>query len=181
MEIVTTKLENLLIITPEVFKDNRGLFYEVYSEKKFIDVGIKVKFVQDNHSLSIQKNIIRGLHFQTPPFSQAKLVRVTKGAVFDVVVDLRKQSKTFGQWQGFELTEDNFSMLFIPKGFAHGYCTLEQNTEFLYKTDNFYAPDFEGAIRWDDPDLNISWPVTDPVLSKKDCEAHFFMEFNSPF
>ena len=181
MEIKTTKIEDLLIITPEVFKDNRGLFFEVYSENKFNKMGINAKFVQDNHSISLQKNVVRGLHFQTPPFSQTKLVRVTKGVVFDVAVDLRKQSKTYGQWQGFELTEDNFLMLYIPRGFAHGFCTLEQNTEFLYKTDNFYAPDFERAIRWDDPDLNISWPVTNPVLSNKDLEAHFFREFNSPF
>lgn len=181
MKIKTTKLKDLLIIIPDVFKDNRGFFYEVYSEKKFNDMGINVQFVQDNHSLSVQKNVIRGLHFQSPPCSQAKLVRVTKGAVFDVVVDLRKQSETFGQWQGFDLTEDNFSMLFIPRGFAHGFCTLAPNTEFLYKTDNFYAPDSEGSLRWDDPDLKIAWPVANPILSKKDLEADLFRDFNSPF
>ncbi len=181
MEIIKTEIKDLLLLKPKVFRDKRGFFIEYYSEKKFLEMGIKTGFVQDNHSLSVQKGVLRGLHFQLPPHAQAKLVRVTRGSVYDVAVDLRKGDQTYGKWQGFELTAKNFLMLYIPKGFAHGFCTLEENTEVMYKNDTFYAPDFESGIRWNDPVLNISWPVENPILSDKDANASFFQDFNSPF
>lgn len=181
MEFIKTDINDLLLIKPKVFGDNRGFFLESYSERYFAEAGIDITFRQDNHSKSEKKGVVRGLHFQLPPHTQTKLVRVTKGAVYDVVVDLRKNSPTYGKWQGFELTAENFMMLLIPHGFAHGFCTLEDNTEFLYKNDNFYAPDFESAIRWDDPILNIDWPVDNAILSEKDSVAPLFREFESPF
>lgn len=181
MQIEKTNLEGVYLIKPDVFQDERGFFIETYSEKKFKQAGIDADFVQDNHSMSVTKGVLRGLHFQNPPHAQAKLVRVTKGAVFDVVVDLRKDSPTFGKWEGFELTANNFYMLFVPRGFAHGFCTLEDYTEFQYKCDNFYAPESEDALIWNDPDLNILWPIKEPILSKKDAQAKLFKDFNSPF
>ncbi|MDD5490112.1 MAG: dTDP-4-dehydrorhamnose 3,5-epimerase, partial [Candidatus Moranbacteria bacterium] len=154
---------------------------ESWNEKIFAENGIDAKFVQDNHSLSARKGVLRGLHFQTPPNAQAKLVRVTQGKVFDVIVDLRKDSPTFGKWEGFEISADGFEMLFIPRGFAHAYCTLEDNTEFQYKVDGFYAPESDSGIIWNDPTLNIKWPIKDPILSEKDSKLQFFKDFNSPF
>jgi len=183
MEFQKTTLQDAWLIKPQVFKDHRGFFLESYSEKKFRENDIQVHFVQDNHSLSIKKGVLRGLHFQKPPYAQAKLVRVVKGAVFDVIVDLRKDSSTFKQWEGFTLSADNFLMLFIPQGFAHGFCTLEENTEFLYKCDNLYAPDYEGGIVWNDPDLKINWPIEQPILSDKDTQNPTLEEFlkKNPF
>lgn len=181
MEIEKTSLEGAYIIKPKVFEDERGFFAETYSKKKFEEAGIMADFVQDNHSLSVTKGVLRGLHFQNPPDAQAKLVRATKGAVYDVIVDLRKDSPTFGKWEGFELSDKNFWMLFVPRGFAHGFCTLEDYTEFQYKCDNFYAPESEGGIIWNDPDLKIFWPVENPILSEKDAKAQKFADFNSPF
>lgn len=181
MEFIKTNFKDAWIIKPQVFKDERGFFLENYSKKKFLEQGIDVDFVQDNHSMSVQKGVIRGLHFQLPPDTQAKLVRVTKGSVYDVIVDIRKDSETYGQWQGFELTDKNFLMLFIPRGFAHGFVTLEDNTEFTYKCDNFYAPKNEGGIIWNDPTLNIDWPIKEPILSEKDKLHPQFKDFNSPF
>lgn len=168
MQFIRTKLEGVWLIKPQVFQDERGFFLESYSQKEFKKQGIDVDFVQDNHSKSVKKGVLRGLHFQNPPYTQAKLVRAVKGSVFDVIVDLRKSSPTFGQWEGFTLSAENFDMLFIPKGFAHGFCTLEDNTEFLYKTDEFYAPESEGGIIWNDPDLKIDWPIKDPILKERD-------------
>lgn len=181
MEILQTKILDLLLIKPKVFKDHRGFFLEFYSEKIFRERGITTPFVQDNHSLSVKKGVLRGLHFQLPPHAQAKLVRVIHGAVFDVAVDLRKESSTYGKWQGFELTAENFNMLYVPRGFAHGYCTLEDNTEFMYKCDNFYHPESDTGLRWNDPTLNINWPVKDTILSDKDKDTPFFKDFESPF
>ncbi len=181
MEITKSNLQDLLLIKPKVFKDHRGFFLESYSEKTFKDNGVDITFVQDNHAMSVEKGVLRGLHFQLPPYTQTKLVRITCGAVYDVAVDLRKNSHTYGKWQGFELSAKNNNILLVPKGFAHGYCTLEENTEFLYKCDNFYTPDYESAIRWNDPDLQIDWPVDHPILSKKDAQAPFLKEFTSPF
>ncbi len=181
MELIKTKLNDCFLIKPKVFHDKRGFFLESYSEKKFQELGINTVFRQDNHSKSNNKGVLRGLHFQLPPHTQTKLIRVTKGSVYDVVVDLRKESKTFGQWEGFTISVDNFLMLYIPKGFAHGFCTLEDYTEFMYKNDNFYAPESEDAIRWNDPSLKISWPCKDPLLSDKDENAQFFKDFISPF
>lgn len=181
MEIEKTNLEGVFLIKPKVFNDERGFFMESYSKGKLKELGIEADFVMDNHSKSVTKGVLRGLHFQKPPYTQAKLVRVTKGAVYDVVVDLRKDSKTYGKWEGFELTDNNYYMLFVPRGFAHGFCTLVNDTEFQYKCDNEYHPESEGALAWNDPTLKIFWPVENPILSKKDSEAQEFKNFVSPF
>ncbi|HCP08732.1 MAG TPA: dTDP-4-dehydrorhamnose 3,5-epimerase [Candidatus Moranbacteria bacterium] len=181
MEFQETSLKGAYLIIPQVFQDERGFFLENYSKKKFQEAGIEADFVQDNHSLSVMKGVLRGLHFQNPEDVQAKLVRVTKGAVYDVIVDLRKDSPTFGKWEGFELSAKNFDMLFVPRGFAHGFVTLEDYTEFEYKCDNFYNPKNESGIIWNDPDLDINWPIENPILSEKDKKQQFFRDFNSPF
>ncbi|KKQ52526.1 MAG: DTDP-4-dehydrorhamnose 3,5-epimerase [Parcubacteria group bacterium GW2011_GWD2_38_11] len=192
MEIEKTTLEGAFLITLRVFDDERGFFTETYSKREFTEKGIDADFVQDNHSMSVTKGVLRGLHYQNPPNAQAKLVRVTKGAAYDVIVDLRKDSPTFGKWEGFELTDNNHRMLFVPRGFAHGFCTLEDYTEFQYKCDNLYAPESEGAIAWNDPDLKIFWPacnavatagrpIENPILSDKDARAQEFKTFISPF
>ncbi|PIV84022.1 MAG: dTDP-4-dehydrorhamnose 3,5-epimerase [Candidatus Moranbacteria bacterium CG_4_10_14_3_um_filter_44_15] len=181
MEFIETSLKGACIIKPKVFRDERGFFLEFWNEKVFAENGIAAKFVQDNHSLSVKKGVLRGLHFQLPPNEQAKLVRVTRGKVYDVIVDLRKNSETFGKWEGFELSAENFQMLFIPRGFAHAYCMLEDNTEFIYKVDNFYAPESDSGIIWNDPDLAINWPTKDPILSEKDSKLQELKNFKNPF
>jgi dTDP-4-dehydrorhamnose 3,5-epimerase len=181
MEINKTNLEGVMMIKPDVFQDERGFFTEPYSQKKLSSLGIEADWVLDCHSKSVKKGVLRGLHFQLPPHTQAKLVRVTRGSVYDVVVDLRKDSPTFGKWEGFTLTEKGFEMLFVPRGFAHGFCTLEDNTEFQYKCDNHYTPQSEAGIAWNDPTLNINWPITEPILSEKDAKAQLFKDFSSPF
>lgn len=181
MEFVETSLKGAYIINPKVFQDERGFFVESYSEKVFKENGITAKFIQDNHSLSVKRGVLRGLHFQLPPNVQAKLVRVTRGKVYDVIVDIRKNSLTYGKWKGVELSADNFEMLFVPRGFAHAFLTLEDNTEFMYKVDNFYAPESDSGFIWNDPDLNIDWPIKDPTLSEKDAKLQKFKDFNSPF
>jgi len=169
MEFIKTNINGLILIKPKVHADSRGFFLESYSATRFSEAGIDCVFVQDNHSRSVNKGVLRGLHFQTPPFEQSKLVRVIKGAIFDVAVDLRDGSDTFGQWLGFELSADNFNMLFIPRGFAHGFYTLAENTEVVYKTDNPYSPAHDTGIIWNDPDIGIDWPIIGkPVLSEKD-------------
>ena len=180
MQIIKTKIEGLLIIKPNVFRDERGYFYESYSKSKFEAMGLEAGFVQDNESQS-QKGVLRGLHFQKPPFAQGKLVRVVKGAVLDVAVDLRSNSKTYGQWEAVELTEDNKLLYWIPAGFAHGFVTLERNTIFSYKCTNVYNKDSEESILWNDPTLNIDWNIKNPILSQKDTESPLFEDFVSPF
>ena len=180
MKITTTPIDGLLIIEPQVFKDERGYFYESYNIDKFKEVGINENFIQDNQSLS-QKGAIRGLHFQTAPFEQGKLVRVVQGAVFDVVVDIRKNSATYGQHFDVELTEENMLMFYIPAGFAHGFETLASNTIFQYKCTNVYHKSSEGGILWNDPDLNIKWQTKSPIISTKDQELPTFNTFVSPF
>jgi dTDP-4-dehydrorhamnose 3,5-epimerase len=180
MEIIKTKIPDLLIIKPAVFKDDRGYFFESYNKGKFIEQGIDQNFVQDNESKSM-KGVLRGLHFQKPPFAQGKLVRVMKGAVLDVAVDLRQKSPTYGQWASIELTEDNKFMYWIPPGFAHGFITLQDDTVFFYKCTNVYNKESEGSIRWDDPTLNIHWGTDSPILSEKDKDAPLFKGFISPF
>ena len=169
MEIITTPIPGLVIIEPKVFGDNRGYFFESFSEREFFEKVRQVSFVQDNESKSCY-GVVRGLHFQKPPYTQSKLVRVVKGAVLDVAVDIRKGSPTFGQHVAVELTEDNHRQLFIPRGFAHGFAVLTDEVIFQYKCDNFYAPQSEGAIAWDDPDLGIDWriPADRVILSAKD-------------
>ena len=171
MKIVQTKISDVLIIEPQVFGDERGFFYESYNEKAFLEkAGISQQFVQDNHSRSA-RNVLRGLHYQSEQ-PQGKLVRVVVGVVFDVAVDLRKNSKTFGQWVGIQLSAENKKQFWIPAGFAHGFVALSDYAEFLYKTTNYYAPQYERCIQWNDPDLAIAWPIQgEPVLSAKDREG----------
>lgn len=180
MEIIKTKIPGLLKIKPDVFEDERGYFFESYNREKFVQAGINYKFVQDNESKS-QKGVLRGLHFQNPPYAQGKLVRVMKGAVLDVAVDIRKKSPTYGKWASIELSESNKMMYWIPPGFAHGFITLEDNTVFFYKCTNVYNKQSEGSIRWNDPDLNIDWKTKNPILSEKDKIVPFFKDFESKF
>lgn len=181
VEFVETSLKGAYLIKPKVFRDERGFFLEFWNKKVFAQKGIEADFVQDNHSLSLKRGTLRGLHFQLPPYAQAKLVRVTRGKVYDVIVDLRKNSETFGKWEGFELSAENFEMVFVPRGFAHAFLTLENNTDFLYKVDNFYTQEADSGIIWNDPDLKIDWPIKNPILSEKDSKLQFFKDFKSPF
>ena len=182
MKFIPAKFAGAFLIEPQVFQDERGFFLESYSKKKFEEAGIDIEFLQDNHSMSAKKGVLRGMHFQKPPFSQTKLVRVTKGKVFDVILDLRKSSETFGQWEGFELSADNFRMLLVPKGFAHGFLTLEDGTEFLYKCDEFYHPEADSGVIWNDPNLAIDWTFRENiVVSEKDKKLGFFRDLESEF
>ena len=169
MNIIKTDIEGVVIIEPKVFGDSRGFFFESYSQRDFNSLVGEVNFVQDNESKSCY-GVIRGLHFQKPPFEQSKLVRVVKGKVLDVAVDIREGSPTFGKHVAVELSEENHRQLFIPKGFAHGFSVLSEEAVFQYKCDNFYAPEYEGAIAWDDPALGIDWriPVDKVIISEKD-------------
>jgi dTDP-4-dehydrorhamnose 3,5-epimerase len=173
MNVIRTAIPDVLILEPKVFGDARGFFMESYNQKVFNEVvGHEVNFVQDNHSRSA-KGVLRGLHYQLPPHAQGKLVRCTQGAVFDVAVDLRQSSPTFGQWVGVELTGENHRQFWIPPGFAHGFVVTSDSADFLYKTTDLYAPDCEGAVRWDDPAIGITWPDLGmaPLLSSKDIAA----------
>ncbi|MBN1982568.1 MAG: dTDP-4-dehydrorhamnose 3,5-epimerase [Chitinivibrionales bacterium] len=181
MEKTSTMFKDCWLLKPTVFKDQRGFFLESYSLRSFTECGISTMFVQDNFSFSENCGVLRGLHFQLPPFAQTKLIRVVRGAIYDVVVDLRKNSPTFRTWQCFELTGDDFSLLYIPQGFAHGFCTLKEKTEVMYKTDVFYEPKFDGGIRWNDPTLAIEWPMKNPILSTKDGALPYLKDFDSPF
>ncbi len=180
MQFIETSIPGLLIVKPQVFADDRGYFFESFSEQKFKGAGINFHFVQDNESKS-QKGVLRGLHFQNPPHAQGKLVRVIKGAVLDVAVDIRKGSPTYGKYEMVELTGNNKTLLWIPPGFAHGFVTLEDDTVFFYKCTNSYNKESEGSIRWDDPDLNIQWNITNPILSEKDKVSPLFKDFESQF
>lgn len=170
MKVVPTALPDVLIIEPKVFGDARGFFFESYNARTFREaVGLDVSFVQDNHSRSA-RGVLRGIHYQLPPFSQGKLVRVVQGRVWDVAVDLRRHSPTFGRWVGVELSEENQRQLWVPPGFGHGFVTLSDSADFLYKTTEYYAPSHDRAVRWDDPELAIDWPLDGlvPQLSAKD-------------
>jgi dTDP-4-dehydrorhamnose 3,5-epimerase len=169
MNVIDTEIPDVKIIEPKVFGDERGFFFESFNQKVFeAAIGRKVEFVQDNHSKSV-KGVLRGLHYQLPPMEQGKLVRVVQGEVFDVAVDIRKSSPTFGKWVGVNLSAENKRQLWIPEGFAHAFLTLSETAEFLYKTTNFYSPEHEKTIIWDDFDLSIKWPIDKtPNLSKKD-------------
>lgn len=182
MDVEETEIAGLLIIRPPRFGDNRGFFSETYNKSAFFDIGVRCDFVQDNHSLSTQRGTIRGLHFQAPPRGQAKLVRCVRGSIFDVAVDIRAGSETYGRWVGVTLSAENGRQLFVPEGFAHGFSTLEPDTEIVYKCSDYYAPDTEGAICWNDPDLAIAWPDgPDTVISDKDARAGRFADFDTPF
>lgn len=171
MKIEATKLEGVYILTPDVFGDQRGFFMESWSKRKMEEAGLFYDFIQDNHSSSTVKGTLRGIHFQKGEFAQAKLVRCTRGAVLDVAVDLRHSSPTYKQWVGVELSGENKRQFLIPRGFGHGFVTLTDHVEFLYKADHYYAPQSEGSIIWNDPDLDIDWGLTQPILSQKDGDA----------
>ena len=182
MKFVNTPIEGLVIIEPTVFGDNRGYFLESYNKKKFEEAIGKVSFVKDNESKS-SKGVLRGLHFQKPPYTQAKLVRCIEGKVLDVAVDIREGSETFGQHVTVELTGENKKQVFIPRGFAHGFLVLSESAIFAYKVDNSYAPTHDAGIRWDDSLLNIQWGVSESevLVSEKDAKLPFFSEFETPF
>lgn len=182
MNVTETALPGVLLLEPRRFGDARGFFSESWNRKTCAAQGIGIDFVQDNHSLSREVGTVRGLHFQSPPHAQAKLVRCGRGRLFDVAVDIRKGSPTFGQWVGFELSFDNGLQLLIPAGFLHGFVTREPDTEIIYKCSDHYAPECDGAVRFDDPDIGIDWGLTGtPVLSGKDAAAPLMRDFDSPF
>lgn len=183
MLIEKTGLPGVLILTPRRFGDARGWFSEVWNRQGLAEAGISVDFVQDNHSCSRDAGTVRGLHFQSPPHAQAKLVRCGRGRVFDVAVDIRKGSPKFGKWTGVELSAENGRQLLIPAGFLHGFVTREPDSELLYKCSDFYAPDCDGAVRFDDPDLGIDWGIAPDaaILSDKDRAAPLFRNFATPF
>ena len=173
---------DLIKFSPSRHYDDRGFFVEIYNKRKYLELGMKDDFVQDNCSLSNEVGTLRGLHFQSPPHEQGKLVRCTQGAIFDVAVDIRKGSPTFCQWQGFELTEDNGVQVYIPPGYAHGFVTLKPDSEIFYKCTNYYAPESEGSIIWNDPDIGINWPISnDPIVSNKDKNAPLIRYLENPF
>jgi dTDP-4-dehydrorhamnose 3,5-epimerase len=183
MQIEKTKLDGVLVLTPARHGDARGFFSESWNARRMGEAGLHYDFVQDNHSVSATPGTVRGLHYQSPPHAQAKLVRCGRGALFDVAVDFRAGSDTFGQWVGVELTQDNGRQLMIPAGFLHGFVTRVPDTEIIYKCTDYYAPDCDGAVRWDDPDIGIDWGLgTDQaVLSSKDATAPMLADTPSPF
>ena len=181
MVITESKIEGLFIIEPRVFEDTRGVFYETFNEKIFKEkTGVELSFCQDNESIS-KKNVLRGLHFQNPPFAQGKLVRVVSGRVIDIAVDIRKSSKTYGQYESIELSAENKKQFWIPPGFAHGFIALEDNSIFNYKCTNYYNPVSEATIQWNDPVLNINWQINNPIISEKDQKGIDFITFVSEF
>lgn len=182
LDVEKTALAGVLVLTPARFGDGRGFFSESWNAARMRAHGLDLDFVQDNHSFSPTAGTIRGLHFQAPPHAQTKLVRCGRGALFDVAVDIRRASPTFGQWVGVELSFENGRQLLIPQGFLHGFASLVPDTEIIYKCTDYYYPEAEGAVRFDDPDLAIDWPLAGPaLLSDKDAAAPAFADFASPF
>lgn len=182
MKILETDIKGVYIFEPNVFGDHRGWFMESFSEQKMVEKGLDLTFVQDNHSFSAQKGTLRGLHYQLNPKAQTKLVRCTRGVIFDVAVDIRKGSPTFGKWFGLELSAENKKQLLIPKGFAHGFMTLTDDVEVQYKVDELYAPECDRGILWNDPSIGIEWPIdVTPVLSEKDEKAPFLKDADNNF
>ena len=179
MKIIKTKLEGVLILEPIVHGDHRGFFLESWSKKSMEEAGLFYDFVQDNHSLSVQKGTLRGIHFQRGDKAQAKLVRCVQGVVLDVAVDLRRSSPTYKEWVSVELSSENKKQLLIPRGFGHAYLTLTDDAEILYKADNYYAPEADAGIRWNDPEIAIEWPVTEPILSQKDVNAPYLRDVDT--
>ncbi len=176
MKFTETELKGVYVVEPAVFGDHRGFFMESWSKRAFEEAGLFYDFVQDNHSSSTVKGTLRGIHFQRGDKAQAKLVRCVKGTVLDVAVDLRPSSPTYKRWGAVELSAENKRQLLIPRGFGHGFVTLTDDVEFLYKADNFYAPEADGGIRWNDPELGVAWGITDPVLSEKDSRSPFLRD-----
>lgn len=181
MNIFKTDIEGVLVVELKVFGDSRGWFSETYSKSKFKENGIDIDFIQDNHSFSAQKGTLRGLHYQLNPMAQNKLVRCTKGKILDVAVDIREGSPTYKKWVSVELTEDNKKLLLIPKGFAHGFLTLTDDVEVQYKVDEYYSPENDRSIRFDDPDIGILWGIDTPILSKKDINAPMLKDSDKNF
>ena len=182
MDIRKTKLSGVLIFTPKRIGDDRGFFSESWNRRQMQAVGIDLDFVQDNHSLSRQVGTLRGLHFQAPPNAQGKLVRCGRGAIYDVAVDIRAGSVTYGAWVGYTLSAENGHQLYVPPGFAHGFMTLEPDSEIIYKCTDYYAPETEGSLLWNDPDIGIDWPLdVQAILSEKDAQAPRLKDFKSPF
>lgn len=181
MKFIKTEIKDLLVVEPNVFGDNRGWFFESYNEREFEENGINISFVQDNHSFSAQKGVLRGIHFQNDPYPQTKLVRCTKGRIWDVAVDLRKSSPTYLKWFGIELSADNHKMLLVPQGFGHGFVTLEDNCEVQYKVDNVYDKASDRSIKYNDPQINIDWPIKDVILSEKDIKAPYLKDSDVNF
>lgn len=181
MKVITTKLAGVVIVEPAVHGDDRGFFMESYNSHRYKEYNIDFSFVQDNHSLSVETGVIRGLHYQLNPKAQTKLVRVVSGAIYDVVVDIRKDSSTYGQWLGVILSTANKRQLLVPKGFAHGFCTIVPNTEVIYKVDEYYSPACDRGILWSDPVLGIDWPTSNPILSDKDQKHPFFKDAETNF
>lgn len=181
MEVIKTDIDEVLIVKPDVFGDNRGWFMETYSYEKYKKLGIDVKFVQDNRSRTESKGTVRGLHFQKEPYAQSKLVTCTRGRLLDVVVDLRKNSKTYKKWVAVELSEENKLQLFVPKGFGHGFLSLDDETELLYKVDNYYNKESDRSIRFDDPEIGVDWEIKNPILSKKDLDAPLLCDCDVDF
>ncbi len=181
MNVIKTIFPDAYVLEPKVFGDHRGFFMETYNEQVMKKLGFSFEFVQDNHSCSAEAGTLRGLHYQLEPYAQTKLVRVVRGAVYDVIVDIRVGSPTFGKWQGFILSEANKRQLLIPKGFAHGFCTLVKDTEFLYKVDQYYSAECDRGILWNDPALAIDWPTSIPILSEKDTCHSILSEVENTF
>ena len=174
------QIPDVILIEPKMFSDDRGFFSEFYKESDFVSNGIATKFVQDNYSHSV-KNVLRGLNFQKPPMAQAKLVTVIRGEIFDVAVDIRKNSPFYGKWSGVILSEKNHHLFYIPEGFAHGFCTLSQEADVLYKVNNEYSSAHDSGIIWNDPQVNISWPIQNPIVSQKDSQLPNLANTNSDF
>jgi dTDP-4-dehydrorhamnose 3,5-epimerase len=183
MKVERTEIPGLLLLEPAKLGDPRGFFSETYNKRLLLEAGVEAEFVQDNHSLSVPVGVVRGLHFQTPPFAQAKLIRVLRGRIFDVVVDIRRASPSYGKHFATELSAANWKQFYIPVGFAHGFATLEENTEIAYKVTNYYAPECDRGILWSDPALDIGWPVTPgaATVSAKDQALPHFANLKSPF
>jgi len=183
IRISSLEIPDVKILTPQIFKDHRGFFSETYNKKVLAAVGIELDFVQDNHSLSRTRGVLRGLHYQSPPFAQAKLVRVVRGRIFDVAVDIRNGSPTFGKWVSAILSAEEWNQILVPVGFAHGFVTLEPDTEVIYKVTNYYAPQHDHGVLWNDPDIGIAWPVgpADITLSEKDRNQPRLRDIASPF
>lgn len=181
MKIVERKIGGVFEIRLDPHVDTRGFFMRTFDREIFNRSGLDRPWVQENHARSLEKGIIRGLHFQFPPHAETKLVRCTRGAILDVFVDLRRDSPTFGRWDSLVLSEDNHKMVLVPRGLAHGYCTLTEKSDVLYKVDNFYRPEAEGGLLWNDPDLQIDWPVTDPLMSEKDSKNMSFADFKRKY
>ena len=181
MKFTKTNIDGVVIVEPAAFGDHRGFFMESWSKREFEKAGLNYDFVQDNHSSSTVKGTLRGIHFQKGAYAQAKLVRCTQGAVLDVAVDLRPKSQTYKQWVAVELSAENKKQLLIPRGFGHGFVTLTDHVEFLYKADNFYAPEADGGIRWNDPELAITWGIEQPILSQKDQTSPWLKDAETGF